>query len=125
MNPSFFCSVRRPAPLCPAEREAIQKIEEKYSVESRIKRFEETGQGIHWRPWRWLSEEEFSAADTILEGSAELPCETEDALATAIEHWCNVVSALRREIHKALWEVRAGDREIHYDYRSDRYYPAK
>ena len=125
MNPVLYCSARRPTPLCPAEREAIRKLEEKYSVESRIKRYEETGQGIRWRPWHWLNEEEYSAADTILEGSAALPCETEEGLATAIDHWCNVVSALRREIHKALWEVRIGDREIKYDYRSDRYDPAK
>jgi hypothetical protein len=125
MSPSLYCSARRPAPLSPSEREAVHKIEAKYSVEARIKRFEETGQGIHWRPWHWLPEEEFSSADTILEGSVPLPCETEEALATAIDHWCNVVSALRREIHKALWEVRIGDREIQYDYRTDRYDPMK
>ncbi len=125
MNPCIYCSARRPAPLSPDEREAIQRIEAKYSIESRLKRFEETGQGIRWRPWHWLPAEEFTAADTILEGNAELPCETEDALATALGHWCNVVSALRREIHKALWEVRVGDREIKYDYRRDLYDPAK
>ena len=46
MNPVLYCSARRPTPLCPAEREAIRKLEEKYSVESRIKRYEETGQII-------------------------------------------------------------------------------
>src|SRR5262245_632581 len=103
MNPAFYCSARRPAPLTADEQELVRKILAKYSVEGRVKRFEETGQGIRWRPWRDLPPEEFSAADTILEGSAELPCESEADLATAIEHWCNLATALRREVHKALW----------------------
>ena len=124
MNATFYCSARRPAPLNSTEREALSKLIAKYSVESRIKRFDETGQGIRWRPFVPLAPEEFSAADTILEGSAELPCETEEALATATAHWCNFATALRREIHKALWEVRVGDREIKHEWRSDRYDPA-
>jgi hypothetical protein len=123
MNPAIYCSARRPAPLSKSEHEAVNKILAKYSVDSRIKQFEETGQGIHWRPWSFLPEEEFSSADTILEGSAELPCESDESLAAAIEHWCNVVSALRREIPKALWVVRIEDYEIKYDYRTDRYDP--
>jgi hypothetical protein len=123
MNPSIYCSARRPAPLSSNEREAVSKILAKYSVESRLKQFREKGEGIHWRPWCFVAEDEFSAADTILEGSAELPFESEESLATAIEHWCNVVSAMRREIQKALWEVRIGDYEIKYDYRTDRYDP--
>ena len=57
-------------------------------------------------------------------GQRELPCESEEALATAITHWCNFATALRREVAKALWEVRVGDREIKHDYRNDRYDPA-
>ena len=124
MNAAFYCMARRPAPLSEDEREAVRKLEAKYSVESRIKRFQETGQGIDWRGWRFLPPEQFSAADTILEGSAELPCESEESLATAIAHWCNFATGLRREVAKALWEVRVGDREIKHDYRNDRYDPA-
>jgi len=124
MNPIFYCSARRPAPLNSSERDVLSKVLAKYSVESRIKRFEETGQGTRWRPFVMLPPEEYSAADTILEGNAELPCESEEALATAIDHWCNLATALRREIHKALWEVRVGDRAIKHEWRSDRYDPA-
>ena len=124
MNPIFYCSARRPAPLTTSERETLSKVLAKYSVEGRIKRFEESGQGLHWRPFVLIGPEDYSAADTILEGSAELPGETEEALATAVAHWCNLATALRREIHKALWEVRVGDREIKHEWRSDRYDPA-
>ena len=124
MSASFYCSARRPAPLSADEQQAVSRILAKYSVESRIKRFAETGQGIRWRPWRIYSPAEFTAADTILEGSAELPCESEEDLATALVHWCNLATALRREVHKALWEVRVDDREIKHDWRSDQYDPA-
>ena len=123
MNLFFYCTARRKTPLSEEEREEILRLEAKYSVESRIKRFQETGQGINWRPWQFLPPEQFSASDTLLEGSAELPCESEESLATAITHWCNFATALRREIGKALWEVRVGDREIKHDYRNDRYDP--
>lgn len=124
MNLSFYCHARRPAPLNSIEQQALQKIVAKYAVESRIRRFEETGQGIRWRPLCLTRPDDFSAADTIFEALAELPAETEEALATAIDHWCNFATALRREIHKALWEVRVGDREIKHEWRSDRYDPA-
>ena len=124
MNPCFYCTARRPAPLSEDERFAVSKLEAKYSVLGRIKRFQETGQGIDWRPWQFLPPEKFSTADTVLEGSAELPADSEEALATAITHWCNFATGLRREVGKALWEVRVGDREIKHDYRNNRYDPA-
>jgi hypothetical protein len=124
MTLSFYCSIRRPAPLNSLEQQALQKVVAKYSVASRIRRFEETGQGIRWRPLCLTKPEDFPAADTIFEVSAELPTETEDGLATAIDHWCNFATALRREIQKALWEVRIGDREVKHEWRSDRYDPA-
>jgi hypothetical protein len=125
MSVSFHYSARRPAPLAHEEQQAISKVIAKYSVDGRAKRYAETGEGIPWRPLCPLSPEEFSAADTILEGVAELPTESSEAQKLALSHWCNAVSALRREIHKALWEVRALDREIVWDYRQERYDPEK
>ena len=124
MNLTFYCSARRPAPLTDLEQQAVRKLIAKYAVESRIKRFEETGQGIRWRPLCLTSPDDYSAADAVFEATAELPCESDEALATAIDHWCNFASALRREIHKALWDVRVGDHEIKHEWRSDRYDPA-
>jgi hypothetical protein len=124
MNLSFYCSARRPAPLTAVEQQAVDKIVAKYAVEGRIKRFAETGQGIRWRPLCVAKPEDFSASDTVFEASAELPTETEEALAAAIDYWCNFATALRRELHKALWEVRVDDRQIKHDWRSDRYDPA-
>lgn len=124
MNLSFYCSARRPAPLTDVEQQAVRKVVAKYAVEGRVKRFEETGQGIRWKPLCLVAPEEFSANDTVFECAAELPCESDEALATAIDHWCNFATSLRHEIHKALWEVRIGDREIKHEWRSDRYDPA-
>jgi hypothetical protein len=125
MSVSIYCFARRPQPLSDDERRTVERIVAKYSVESRIRRFEATGQGIAWRPLQLRSGDELSYGDAILEAVAELPTESEEALATALAHWCNAASALRREIHKALWEVRAGDREIPWDYLHERYEPEK
>jgi hypothetical protein len=125
MSVSFYCVARRPSPLAAEEKLAIDRILAKYSVETRIKRYEETGQGIPWRALHLLPPEKFSYADAILEGTAEIPTDSDEALSTAIVHWCNAASALRREIHKALWEVRVEDREIEWDYLHERYDPWK
>jgi hypothetical protein len=121
MSVSFFITARRPTPLTAEERLAIDRIVAKYSVESRIKRFEATGEGIRWHPLCLIPADECLYADSLVEATAEIPTESEDALATAILHWCNVAGALRREIHKALWEVRVEDREIEWDYLHERY----
>jgi hypothetical protein len=125
MSVSFHYSARRPTPLAVEEQQAVAKIVAKYSVNGRVKRYAETGEGIPWRPLCPCPPEEFSTADTILEGEAELPIESEEVMALALSHWCNAASALRREIHKALWDVRVDDREIVWDYLQERYDPGK
>ena len=125
MSFSIYYSARRPAPLSSEEQEEVRKVLAKYSVESRARRFAETGEGLNWEPFGMRDVKDFSAADVVLEGATQLPDNTDDAFSAGVVHWCNVLSALRRIIHKAMWSVRVGDQEIHWDYQNDRYDPAK
>ena len=125
MSLSIYYSARRPTPLSEQEQVEVQKVLVRYSVESRVKRFEETGEGLNWRPFGILASSDFSTADVVLEGSTPLPDNTEEAFSAGVVHWCNVLSALRRIIHKAMWSVRIEDQEITWDYQNDRYDPAK
>jgi len=119
-----YCA-RRPTPLSEQEREEIAGVLTRYSVDSRVKRFAETGEGLNWQPFGVTSASDFSASDVVFEGSTELPDNTDEAFSMGVVHWCNALSALRRIIHKAMWSVRLEDQEIAWDYQHDRYDPAK
>jgi hypothetical protein len=125
MSFSIYYSARRPAPLSVEEQEEVRKVLAKYSVDSRAKRFVESGEGLNWEPFGALEPKDYSAADVVFEGSTRLPDNTDEAFSAGVVHWCNALSALRRIIHKAMWSVRVEDQEIHWDYQNDRYDPAK
>jgi hypothetical protein len=122
---SMYYSARRPTPLSAEEQAEIQKVLARYCVDSRVKRFAETGEGLNWQPFGVSAPSDNSAADVVFEGSTPLPDNTEDAFAAGVLHWCNALSALRQIIQKALWSVRVEDQEIAWDYQNDRYDPAK
>ena len=125
MSFSIYYSARRPTPLSDQEQEEVRKVLTRYCVDSRVKRFAESGEGLNWQPFGVLDSKDFSAADVVFEGSTLLPDNTEEAFSAGVVHWCNSLSALRRIIHKAMWSVRVEDQEIAWDYQNDRYDPAK
>jgi hypothetical protein len=122
---AFYFSARRPAPLSTEERQAVQKIIDKYSVDERIRRRAQTGEGLNWQHFHLIALDEQSTVDTILEGQTCLPDDSEEAAATGLVHWCNVVSAFRRAVPKALWSVQVEDIDISWDYVKEAYDPAK
>jgi hypothetical protein len=122
---SIYYSARRPTPISEQEQAEFEKVLARYSVDARVKRFAETGEGLNWKPFGITPNSETSAADVVFEGSTPLPDNTEEAFSAGVTHWCNTLSALRRIIHKAMWSVRVEDQEIAWDYQHDRYDPAK
>lgn len=125
MSLSIYYSARRPTPLSDEEQVEIDKVLARYCVDSRVKRFAETGEGLNWQPFGIAPSNDYSAADVVFEGSTPLPDNTEEAFSQGVTHWCNALSALRRVIQKAMWSVRVEDQEIAWDYQHDRYDPAK
>ena len=125
MSLSLYYTARRPTPLSDQEQDEIRKVLSRYSVDSRVKRFAETGEGLNWQSFGVTPPSDFSAADVVFEGSTPLPDNTEEAFSAGVVHWCNTLSSLRRIIHKAMWSVRVEDQEIAWDYQNDRYDPAK
>lgn len=125
MSFSIYYSARRPTPLSDQEQEEVGKVLARYCVDSRVKRFAETGEGLNWQTFGVMDPKDYSAADVVFEGSTPLPDNTEEAFSMGVVHWCNALSALRRIIHKAMWSVRVEDQEIAWDYQNDRYDPAK
>jgi hypothetical protein len=125
MSFSIYYSARRPTSLSDQEQMEVDKVLARYRVDSRVKRFAETGEGLNWQPFGVALPSDYSAADVVFEGFTPLPDNTEEAFSQGVVHWCNALSALRRIIHKAMWSVRVEDQEIAWDYQHDRYDPAK
>ena len=125
MSFSIYYSARRPTALSDSEQVEIDKVLARYCVDSRVKRYAETGEGLNWQPYGVAASSDSSAGDVVFEGCTPLPDNTEEAFSAGVVHWCNTLSALRHIIHKAMWSVRVDDQEIAWDYQNDRYDPAK
>ncbi len=122
MSVSIYYKVVRAAPLTDAERKTIDGLVEKYSVDNDIEEYLKTGQGLNW--------ESFSFSDpvepkVVLAGSTALPNNTEDATWIGVQHWCKLLSEIRRVIPNAIWNVHVEDHEMQWDSKALAYDPSK
>ena len=61
----------------------------------------------------------------IFEGATKLPDNSENAIWVGVQHWCSLLTAIRRILHNADWDVRVDDREIQWDDEVEEYNPQR
>jgi hypothetical protein len=113
MSVSIYYIASRSAALSQMEQDAIKSILKKHSVNDQIETYLNTGQGLNWESFSLY--ESASKSGAILEGATKLPDNTDDAIWTGVQHWCAVLTELRRSIPNAHWRVTVDDHEIGWD----------
>jgi hypothetical protein len=121
MSISIYYSVRRNTSLTIDENIMIQDLIEKYSVEEEIKKYQTTGKGLNWESFCLYEDLENT---TILEGSTKLPNNNENAAWIAIQHWCKLLTEIRRICKNAKWEVGVESHLIHWDEEKEVFDPS-
>lgn len=114
MGISIYYEARRTAGLTDREREAVDEVVRRYSVEDRIEESNRTGYGWNGEDF-CLYEQPFDSPGTILEGATRLPDQDEDIFWVAVQHWCEALSEIRRLLPDAEWHVHVDDLDIFWD----------
>jgi len=122
MSISIYYEARRKHPLTDVERAEIDAITQRFSVDDQIERYNRSGQGLNWESFCLYDPP--TEPDIILEGATRLPDKTEDAVWTAVQHWCAALSELRRALPHAEWRVAVDDHEMTWDASTQSYDPA-
>jgi hypothetical protein len=111
MGVSIYYRCYRSYALSVEERKSISEIVERYSVKKQIEEYFITGKGWNGEDFCFYSEP-LDSPEAILEGATGLPISTVAICCTAIEHWCNLLSEIRRFLPDSSWEVHVDDYEI-------------
>ena len=123
MGISIYYEAKRTTPISLAEKEAVNRLVDKFSVDKAIEKYIETGEGLNWESFGFYDEP--CAPGIILNGSTQLPDNTENAVWVGIQHWCAALTEIRRVVKDAVWDVRVEDYKLHWDESAQKYDPAK
>jgi hypothetical protein len=124
MSVSIYYSARRSTALTEQEQEAVRDVISRYSVADQVEEYLQTGYG--WRGEDFcLYAPPFDSSDTILEGATKLPGHTDDAMWTAILHWCKALSEIRHILLDAVWDVHVDDDDIVWNDQQQAFDPSK
>jgi len=123
MSVSIYYEAKRTAPLSLAEKEAVNAMLEKFSVDKAIEKYMGTGEGLNWESFGFYNKP--YEAGIILSGSTQLPDNSENAVWTGIQHWCAALTEIRRAVKNATWDVRVEDHKLHWDESKQAYDPEK
>jgi hypothetical protein len=123
MSISIYYEAKRTTELSSAEKQKVQEILDKNSMDKAIEKFMETGEGLNWESFGFY--EEPYEPGVILSGSTKLPDNTEEAAWTGTQHWCSALTEIRRAVQNATWDVQIEDHKMYWDADKQLYDPTK
>jgi hypothetical protein len=77
-----------------------------------------------WESFCVYPQDEDTEPGVIFEGATKLPLTTEDEFWTAIQHWCRVLTLIRRALVGAEWRVHIDDQNVHWDAERQAFDPS-
>ncbi len=124
MGVSIYYAAHRSTALTEREQNAVKEVVSRYSVADQVEEYLQTGSG--WRGEDFcLYQPPYDSPDTILEGATKLPGHSDDAMWTAVLHWCRALSEIRRILLDAVWDVHVDDHYIAWDDNQQAFDPSK
>jgi hypothetical protein len=123
LSVSIYYTAVRARRLDDAERANVAAIRQRYSVNDRIERYLQTGEGMNWSSFTLYDPPH--TPDAVIEGATPLPDNSENATWVGVRHWCAALSELRRAIPDAVWHVHVEDHDVHWDEAEHAYDPTK
>src|SRR3954465_10013909 len=96
MSASIYYTARREQPLSHDEQAAIERLRTSHSIRDQVERYIQTGQGHNGENFRIDDGNDPTEPGIISEGATKLPDNTDDALWALLQHWCKLLSAMRR-----------------------------
>jgi hypothetical protein len=123
MSISIYYTARRSRPLSTEERAAVDQLTAKYAIEDQLEEFLRTGEGYNWESFCIYDAADPTEPGVVFEGATKLPDNSEDAFLNGLQHWCNLLSEIRRAVPDAAWEVNVDDHDIPWNELTQLYDP--
>ena len=120
---SIYYQARRSRPLTSQEQRAIDEIVRLNEVEPQVNEAGEWVDESSWPGFCIYPCDEDTEPDVIFEGATKLPMSSEDDFWDAIQHWCRVLTLIRRVLADATWAVHIDDADIAWDEERKEYDP--
>jgi hypothetical protein len=124
MSVSIYYSARREQPLTRHEQSAIERLRASYSISGQVERYVRTRQGHNGENFCVYDPGKPTGPGIIFEGATKLPDNGEDAVWELLQHWCKLLSEVRRVVPNAEWHVDVDDHDIPWDDRAGEYDPS-
>jgi hypothetical protein len=124
MGVSLHYTARRSSPLTTQEKRAIERLIEHYSSQEVIDAYRETGWGANWESFVVYDPADPSAPDVVFEGALQVRDHPPDHTLAVLRHWCAALSALRRALPDAAWDVGIDGRPVRWDPATEAFEPS-
>ena len=127
MSVSITYQAQRPDKLTANEQSEIETLISSMSVDDKIEAYlagatpDGQGGGLNWESFTVYEPE--AESSVVFEGSTKLPDNTDDALWIGVQHWCELLTQIRRVINDAQWHVAVHDHPITWDGTNQRFDP--
>ncbi len=124
MGVSICYTASRSKPLTPAEQSAVEATVARHSLAAMVDACganpaEFDGEELSVYPAGGGTE-----PGVVFEGATKLPLCSEDAMWAAAQHWCRLLSEIRRMLPGAAWRVHVDDHHIPWDEDRGAFDPA-
>jgi hypothetical protein len=120
---SLYYTARRDHPLSSDESGAIERLRHSYSIRDQVERRAQTGKGHNGENFGVYDRANPGEPDIIFEGATKLPG-SQKACWELLQHWCELLSEVRRAVPGAQWHVHVDDHDIRWDEEAQAYDPS-
>jgi hypothetical protein len=124
MSVSIYYTARRARPLSPDERAAVGRIRAAYSIRDQVERYAQARQGHNGENFHVYDPDDPTESGVVFEGATKLPDNSQDAMWELVQHWCRLLSEVRRAVPGAAWRVHVDDHDIRWDEDAREYDPS-
>jgi hypothetical protein len=124
MSVSIYYTARREQPLSSDEEAAIERIRASYSIREQVERYVQTRRGHNGENFCIYDRSDPTEPGVVFEGATKLPDNSEDALWELLQHWCKLLSEVRRAVPSAEWHVHVDDHDIPWNDEEQAFDPS-
>ncbi|GLQ47821.1 hypothetical protein GCM10007862_28720 [Dyella lipolytica] len=125
MSISIYYSAARGHPLTKAESSAIAALVDQYAINKQTAKRSWFRRPPNWEAFGIYDRANPGQPNAIFEGSTRLPDNSQEAMWIGLQHWCRLLSEIRRSVAGASWSVHVDDHEIPWNSATSSYDPAK
>lgn len=124
MGVSIYYAATRPEPLSPAERRAVAAAIDRHPLAALLEECGIPAEDFNGEDFCVYPAGDADDPSAVFEGATKLPLCSESVFWSAIQHWCRLLTVVRRAIPGSAWHVHVDDLDIPWNEEDQAFTPA-